>query len=292
MWQATVNDEFSVAGIGVHSGKLCCVTIRPALENSGILFVRSGEKFPADYRKVTSAIMSTRLSFEDGSSISTIEHLMAALYGCGISNALIETDDNEIPILDGSAKIFVEKVSEVGIKIQSVPRKILKILKTITVEDGEKKAIFSPAENFTIEMECDFTAKGLAMEKGSFSFRLDDAKILYGDILRSEFAKKIAPARTFGFMSDVEYLKKNNLALGASLDNSVVFDASGQPINEEGLRFFNEPVSHKILDALGDLSLSGYQIQGKYSAYCSGHKLNNMALHVLFSDPDNYMIFE
>ncbi len=286
MYQTTLESLFSVDGIGVHKGQECTVTVKPAEEDTGIVFYRSdkgetgfkNEKIEASYKNVINATMCTQVSNENQASIKTIEHLMAALYGMRISNAIIEVVGEEIPILDGSSLKFVELINHVGIRKQQKPRKILKIKKTIKVTDGDKFEEFVPYDGFVIESKCDFAAKGLQTEPVVFDFSKDD------------FVKEIASARTFGFVSEVEYIKKHNLALGASLKNTVVYNDNGVALNDEGLRFENESATHKVLDIIGDLSLSQYWIQGKMNSFCPSHKLNNILLRMLFSTPENYEI--
>ncbi len=286
MRQATLKDSFSMSGIGVHRGKNCSVTVKSADEDTGIVFFRSdkdgigfqNEKIIANYANVTSATMCTQISNENGASLKTIEHIMAALYGMRISNAIVEVRGEEIPILDGSSLQFVEKIKEVGIQQQSKPRRILKVLKKIEVTDGDKFEKIEPFNDFEINAECDFEAKGLKTDPVVFNFS------------KNSFSSEIAPARTFGFISEVEYIKKNNLALGASLKNTVVYNDEGIPLNDEGLRLENESAKHKVLDIIGDLALSQYWIQGRLDCFCPSHKLNNILLRMLFSSTKNYEI--
>ncbi|MDR2794769.1 MAG: UDP-3-O-acyl-N-acetylglucosamine deacetylase [Holosporaceae bacterium] len=273
MLQKTIASSVSLEGIGVHNGKTCCIKILPAPEDHGIIFARTdldgNNIIPANYKNVSGTTMCTMLSNEFGASVSVVEHLCAALYGLGVSNALVNVDGNEIPILDGSSEIFVREIMSVGLKEQSKAQKILKIEETVRVENGKKWSSLSPADRFEINLSCDFTKKGLKTTPFSYVFFQDD------------FSRKIAPARTFGFLEDVEYIRKNNFASGSSLENTVVFDSQGCVINESPLRFENEPIRHKILDIIGDLSLSQYLIIGRYDGFCSGHELNNMLLKKL-----------
>lgn len=284
--QATLKDSFSVSGIGVHKGQECTVSVKPAEEDTGIVFYRSNkeengvkkEKIEACYKNVINATMCTQISNENKASVKTIEHLMAALYGMKISNAVVEVIGEEIPILDGSSLKFIELINSVGIQEQRKLRKILKVNKTIKVTDGDKFEEFVPYDGFVINSNCDFTAKGLQTDPVVFDFE------------KNNFATEVAPARTFGFVSEVEYIKKHNLALGASLKNTVVYNDKGIALNDEGLRFENESATHKVLDIIGDLSLSQYWIQGKMNSFCPSHKLNNILLRMLFSTSDNYEI--
>lgn len=286
MQQATLKESFSVSGIGVHRGKDCSVVVKPAEEDTGVVFFRfdrddSGfrnEKIIPCYRNVANATMCTQISNENNAFLKTIEHLMAALYGMKISNAVIEVQGEEIPILDGSSLKFVEKINEVGIRKQSKPRKILKVRKKIKVTDGNKLEEIEPFDDFEINAKCDFEAKGLKTDPVVFNFS------------KNNFATEIAPARTFGFISEVEYVKKHNLALGASLENTVVYNDKGIPLNDDGLRFENESARHKVLDIIGDLALSQYWIQGRMNCFCPSHKLNNILLRMLFASAENYEI--
>lgn len=278
MFQATVKSSFSVEGIGVHSNATTKLTIHPAEINTGIIYKFNDEEILAKYDNVTDTSMSTKISNSNGTSIMTIEHLSAALYALGITNAIIDIDNNEMPIMDGSAKIFAEKFLAIGIQKQEAKVKLIKILKPVTVSINDKHVSLLPGDGFTLDVECNFSAKGLKTEREIFEFGKDD------------FITQIAPARTFGFMDEVEYVRARGLAKGSSLDNTVVFDKNGTPINEGGLRIPNEPARHKLLDAIGDLSLAGGLLQGKYEAYCPGHQLNNLLLRKLFSDNANYEI--
>ena len=283
MFQATINSSVFVKGIGVHTGNEFSVTLYPAEENSGIVFVRKDKpdienKIIADFRNVSDTTMCTSLSNQLGLKIFTIEHLMAALYGLGISNLLIETSGAEIPILDGSAVQWGEAISKVGIKKQSSKRKIIKILKKVRVEDNDRRATLAPAENFCVGVECNFKNRGL-----------ETSPIFY-DSSKDDFVESFSKARTFGFVADIEYLRKQNIAKGASLENTVVFDPQGQPLNNTSLRYHDEPVRHKVLDAVGDLYLCGGQLIGEYRSYCPGHKMNNLILRKLFESSENYEI--
>ena len=279
VFQSTLRDTVYVEGIGVHSGELCHAKIHPAEKDTGIVFVdeKTKKQVRANYKNVANSILCTKLIGDI--TVSTVEHVSSALYGLNITNAIIEVDNSEMPILDGSALEFVNKIAEVGTERQMAPRKALKIAKTIRLDDGDKWITFTPSDSLSINIKCDFSSKGLKTEPFKFDFSEDD------------YEAEIAFARTFGFFEDVDFLRKNNLALGASLDNTVVFDKNGKPLNKEGLRAENEPIRHKALDAIGDLAMSEYQIIGKYEAFCPSHKLNNMILRMLFSDTRNYEIF-
>lgn len=275
MHQATLKSEISIGGVGVHSGSSCSISVFPAPEDYGIVYVRkdveqSKSIIIANYKNVSSTTMCTRLSNQFGVGISVVEHLSAAFYALGITNAIVKADGEEIPLLDGSAMPFVKAILSVGIQTQSKEKKILKITKTIKVGDDKKWAALSPSDSFIINIECDFLAKGLRTSPFSYDSSIDN------------FEHDISAARTFGFFSDVEYLRKNNLAIGASLENTIVFDDSGIPINKNGLRYSNEPVRHKILDIIGDLSMAQCDIVGRYDGFCPGHQINNLLLIELF----------
>ncbi|GHU14002.1 UDP-3-O-acyl-N-acetylglucosamine deacetylase [Alphaproteobacteria bacterium] len=282
MIQKTIASPISIEGIGAHSGRKSRVNILPAPEDQGIIFVRTdvGEdnSISSDFANVSETTLCTRLSNKSGVSVSMVEHVSAALYGFQISNATIEVDGEEIPILDGSSAVFVKEITSVGIVAQSKKRKCLRILKNVKIGDEGRWSSLSPADRLVLNLSCDFSKKGLKTTPFSYDFS------------KGNFETEIAPARTFGFFDDVEYLRKNKLALGSSLENTVVFDAKGNAMNDDGLRFDNEPIRHKMLDIIGDLSLSGHMIIGQYDGVCSGHTLNNMLLHALFSSPQSYTI--
>ncbi|MDR1375520.1 MAG: UDP-3-O-acyl-N-acetylglucosamine deacetylase [Holosporaceae bacterium] len=282
MFQATLGAPFFVEGCGVHSGNPCSVSAFPASEDHGLIFVRQdlGENniIEASYKNIYEIAMCTKLSNAHGLAVSTVEHLLAAFAGFGIANAILKVSGEEIPILDGSAAPFAHSILSTGIKKQPSKRKVLKVLKYLQVEDDFRWVSLSPDDNFSVHISCDFKKNGLETRPASFDFSKDD------------FAKEIAPARTFGFLADVEFLRKNNLARGATLENTVVFDEKGLPLNADKLRFPDEPMRHKILDIIGDLSLSGYQILGKFEGFCPSHKMNHQILETLFENPNNFAI--
>jgi UDP-3-O-[3-hydroxymyristoyl] N-acetylglucosamine deacetylase len=282
MLQATLDSRVRIEGIGVHSGSLCEVSVIPAPENSGIVFLAKNKRedciIKASHRHLEEVPMCTKLSNGIDFSVSTVEHLLAALYGVGISNAIIQIRGIEIPLLDGSAQPFIDKFLAVGIKQQSRKRKALRIYKTIKVQNDVGWASLSPSssDSFSIRIECDYTKYGLQTEPLSFDFATDD------------FLSEIAPARTFGFLADAELLKKNNLARGATVNNTIIFGSYGSPINDKKLKFPDEPVRHKILDIVGDMVLAEYIIFGKLDAFCPSHKINHMLLKALFETPYCY----
>ncbi|GHU18890.1 UDP-3-O-acyl-N-acetylglucosamine deacetylase [Alphaproteobacteria bacterium] len=282
MIQKTIASAISVEGIGAHSGMKSRINILPASKDSGIVFIRTDadrdNSIAANFANVSETTLCTRLSNKSGVSVSMVEHILAALYGFQISNAIIEVNEEEIPILDGSSDIFAREIASVGTVAQSKKRKCLKILKNVKIGEEDRWSSLSPADHLILNLSCDFSKKGLRTTPFSY------------DLFQDDFATEIAPARTFGFFEDVEYLRKNNLALGSSLENTIVFDANGNALNDGGLRFDDEPIRHKMLDLIGDLSLSEYMIIGQYDGFCSGHKLNNMLLHALFNSPQSYTL--
>ena len=280
MFQSTLKLAVSFGGIGIHSGNRCCVFVSPAPEDAGIIFHRKKDRIPASYGNVLETTMCTILAGTHGANVATVEHLSAAMYGLGITNAVITVEGDEIPILDGSALPFVKAFVASGIEKQQKKFRILNVLKTVKVQEGEKWASIGPSDSFRINVECDFSVKGLKTTPCEFDFSSGD------------FANEISPARTFGFFSDVEFLRKNHLALGASLDNTIVFDNNGCSINEDGLRLPNEPIRHKVLDVIGDLSLAQCNIKARFDSFCPSHKINNVILRALFEKSDNYEILE
>ncbi|MDR2766206.1 MAG: UDP-3-O-acyl-N-acetylglucosamine deacetylase [Holosporaceae bacterium] len=280
MLQATLKDAVYAEGVGAHSGDFCDITIMPASEDFGVIFVRGDLDedcyVKANYANIEETPLCTRLSNKTNFSVSTVEHLLAALYGIGVSNAFVQSNGGEIPMLDGSSIQFVEKVLNVGVKEQSSRRKILKITETVRVEEDSSWVSLSPAESFSINIECDYTKHGLMTSPLSFNFATGD------------FVKEIAPARTFGFFADAEFLRKNNLARGVSLENALVFGEHGYLINDKKLRFHDEAMRHKILDVIGDLSLSGCLIQGRFDGFRPSHRINHLLLRAVFKSFDNY----
>jgi UDP-3-O-[3-hydroxymyristoyl] N-acetylglucosamine deacetylase len=271
-------------GVGAHSGNLCSISIMPAETDNGITYVtKENSVITANYRNVTDTKMCTCISNSQGACVSLVEHLSAAFYGLGVSNAVVHMNDcSEIPIMDGSALPFVNAIISVGLQKQSASRKKIRILKNVKVGDEKRYAELSPvdpcADSLIISVTCDYSARNLVAEPFSF----DESK--------DNFIEDIAPARTFGFFADVEYLRKHNLAKGSSLENAVVFDNDGKVMNEDGLRYHNEHVRHKILDVIGDLSLTQYKVVGKYDGFCPGHAINNILLLTLFGDSSNFDI--
>ena len=281
--QKTINETISIEGVGLHTGELVNMKINPAGPNTGIVFKRIDLKnnnyvVPGIFN-VSNANFCTTISNEFGVKVSTIEHLMAALFGKGIDNALIEIDSQEVPILDGSAKEFVEKINLAGIKESSTPIKIIKIEKKVSLKDGSK---FISIEPNKISLDIDFEIK---YENPLIGNQRNSIKVYETDLT------EIYNSRTFCLFEDVEKLKKMNLAKGGSLENAVVVK-DNKILNEGGLRNNKEFVNHKILDCIGDLYLSGYKIIGKIICSQGGHKLTNQLLREVFQNKDNFTIVE
>jgi UDP-3-O-[3-hydroxymyristoyl] N-acetylglucosamine deacetylase len=284
--QTTLADRISLDGIGVHSGSPVRITLHPSESSSGIVFLRTGlpggqERMIRARREAVGATeLCTVIGEPSGASVSTIEHLMAALWGMGVDNVLVEIDGPEVPIMDGSSAVFVDAIDQVGLDELAASRKYVKVLKPVRFEHGRSWAELTPrATGFGLDVEIDFPTPLIGRQR----------RVL--DLSATSFRTEIARARTFGFMKDVEFLWKKNLALGASLENTVAL-GDDRVINPEGLRFPDEFVRHKILDAIGDLALAGAPLQATYKAYCPGHKINAMMLEHLFADKSAYAIVD
>ena len=281
--QKTIKQNISISGIGLHSGINANLTIKPAKPNTGILFKRIDIKdnnivIPNVFN-VSSAVLCTTISNEYGASVSTIEHLMGALYGMGIDNALIEIDNKEVPILDGSAKIFIDAINKAGIESSEVPIKIIKIEKKVSYIDGKKSITIEPNK---ISLDIDFELK---YENKLIGNQRNLVKVYESDLT------EVYNSRTFCLFEDVEKLKEMGLAKGGSLENAVVVKED-QILNESGLRNDKECVNHKILDCMGDLYLSGYKIIGKIICSQGGHKLTNDLLRKVFENKENFSLIE
>ncbi len=281
--QKTLKNSFVIDGIGLHSGNEVHMEVKPAAPNAGIIFKRTDLKnnnyvVPGVYN-VSSAILCTTISNENGVSVSTIEHLMGALYGMGIDNALIEINAEEVPILDGSAKTFVNEINKSGIEISDTPIKIIKIEKKITFNDGKKSISIEPSK---ISLDIDFEIK---YDNPLIGTQRNLVKVYENDLT------DIYNSRTFCLFEDVEKLQLMNLAKGGSLENAIVVKES-KILNKEGLRNDKEFVNHKILDCMGDLYLSGYKLIGKVICSQGGHKLTNQLLRRVFSNNENFSIIE
>lgn len=278
--QTTLKSSLSFSGVGVHSGKAATVTLKPAPVDHGLVFAvktaRGFDIIPAQFSRVSTVKNATALGGDKGTSLCTVEHVLAALAGLGIDNCRIEVIGGEIPVLDGSSAIFVDAIRRSGISQQSRSKNFLKILKRIEVSNGASFASLEPFNAaFHIDVEIDFKEQAIGRMRYA------------ADVTPVQFEKDVAAARTFGFLSQQEEMIAKGLALGASIDNTVIFDGNAI-LNEGGLRFNDEMVRHKWLDALGDLTLAGGTIIGKYTSYRGGHALNVMILETLFSDPTNY----
>jgi UDP-3-O-[3-hydroxymyristoyl] N-acetylglucosamine deacetylase len=276
--QTTLKDHVTVAGIGVHSGAPANLTLHPAEANTGIVFLRSGAEGRADrelqanYRSVTATEFATVLGDHNGPAVSTTEHVLAALHGCGIDNAVVEVDGPEVPIMDGSAAPFVTAIDQAGIVAQTEQRRYIQVLKTIRVSKGESHGELRPhLRGLRIETEIEFDHPLIGRQTVAM------------DVEPDVFRRDLARARTFGFMRDVSKLWSAGYALGASLDNTVVV-AEDRVLNAEGIRFPDEFVRHKAVDAIGDLALAGAPIIGAYRSVRGGHKLNHAVLSALMAD--------
>jgi UDP-3-O-[3-hydroxymyristoyl] N-acetylglucosamine deacetylase len=282
--QTTLDEEVVLTGIGVHSAAPVTVVLHPAEANSGLTFyVANGEGGPAvlhaDFRSVTNVTLCTVLGNADGAMVATVEHLLAALRGMGVDNADVEVDGSEAPIMDGSAEPFVEAIREAGVRELDEPRRFIRILKPVRVEEGAAYAEFTPYDGFRIDVEIDFPTPLVGRQRVAM------------DLTPANFRRELSRARTFGFMKDVKQLWATGRALGASLDNTVVL-GDDRVINPEGLRYADEFVRHKALDAVGDLALAGAPLLGAFRSYRGGHKLNNMVLHALYKDQDSWAVVE
>ena len=281
--QKTVNNSLSIKGIGLHTGEPVNIKINPAEPNTGIVFKRTDLNnnnyiIPSVFN-VTNTSFCTTVSNEFGAKVSTVEHLLGALFGLGVDNALIEIDSQEVPILDGSAKEFVEKINLSGIKSSNVPIKIIKIQKKISIKDGTKTMSIEPNKiSLDIDFEIKYNNELIGTQRNLINVYEEDLSEIYN-------------SRTFCIYEDIERLKKMNLAKGGNLDNAVVVK-DNKVLNEGGLRNNKEFVNHKILDCMGDLYLSGYKIVGKVCCSQGGHKLTNQLLREVFQNKDNFKIIE
>jgi UDP-3-O-[3-hydroxymyristoyl] N-acetylglucosamine deacetylase len=274
--QRTIKTAIRATGVGLHSGRKVYMTLRPAAENSGITFRRvdldTPVDIPADPRLVGETMLGTTL-IKDGVKVATVEHLMSALAGLGIDNLNVDLSAPEVPIMDGSAGPYIFLLQSAGIEEQNAPKKFIRIKKKIRVEDGDKWAQLTPFNGFKVNFEISFNHP-------VFNKLSRDASI---DFSSTSFLKEVSRARTFCFLRDVEALRAHNLTLGGSMDNAIVLD-DYRILNEDGLRYANEFVIHKILDAIGDVYLLGHSLIGEYSAFKSGHDLNNKLLRALLDD--------
>ena len=270
--QRTLASKINASGVGLHTGKKVSLTLMPADADAGITFIRTdthSNPIKASFDNVNDTRLQTSLSNNEV-RISTVEHLLSALAGLGIDNATIKLDGPEVPIMDGSARPFVFMIQSAGIKEQDAPKKFIKVIKPIEVRQNEKWARIEPFDGFKVAFTIDFNHP--AFDNSSQSSEIDFSSVSY--------LSQVSRARTFGFVRDIENLRKYNLALGGSVNNAVVID-DYRVVNDEGVRFQDEFVKHKILDAIGDLYLLGHGLIGAFSAYKSGHHLNNLLLREL-----------
>jgi len=278
--QRTIKQEINCRNIGLHSGRKVGMTIKPAGVDEGIVFIRRDlpdkTRIKADFQNVRDTILATTIGL-NGATVSTVEHLLSAFCGMGVDNAIVEVDAPEIPIMDGSSLPFVNLLKDVGTEIQSKYKKMLVIMKPVSIADRDGTAMFLPSPEFKITYDIDFDHPIIGRQMYHMTF---------SDVV---YERDICSARTFGFLKDVEYLQAKGLALGGSLKNAVVLDDQ-KVINKEGLRCNDEFVKHKILDAIGDLSLLGMPIIGHFIAYKSGHRLNNLLLKELMAHKDCWKI--
>jgi UDP-3-O-[3-hydroxymyristoyl] N-acetylglucosamine deacetylase len=274
--QRTLKNSIRATGVGLHSGEKVFMTLRPAPVNTGIVFQRVDLPVPqtvnADARLVGDTMLGTSL-IENGVRIATVEHLLSAMAGVGLDNAFVDLSAAEVPIMDGSAAPFVFLLQSAGIVEQNALKKFARIKKTVRVEDAEKWAQFEPYEGYKITMTIDFNHPVFKTHSQSASV----------DFSTTSYMKEVSRARTFGFMRDIEMLRAKDLTLGGSLDNAIVLD-DFRVLNEDGLRYEDEFVRHKILDAIGDLYLLGYGLIGAFSGFKTGHGLNNQLVRALMAD--------
>lgn len=276
MFQRTLKRPVRFSGVGLHSGALITMTLEPAPEDHGIVFIRTDKRgeeavIPASWDNVVDTRMCTVVGNAFGVTVGTVEHLMGALRGCEIDNAIVTVDGAEISIMDGSAAPFVEAIDSVGTVEQTAPRQYLRILKPVSLREGDKSVALFPSERSSFSLDIDFDSAVIRRQSAAFD--------LNGLIFRGD----ISQARTFGFVHEVDALQKMGLARGASLDNAIAISGDGI-LNEDGLRFDDEFVRHKILDAVGDTYLAGAPILGRFVGHRSGHALNNKLLRALFAD--------
>ena len=281
--QKTIKKPISFKGVALHSGNMVSMEIKPSRPNTGIVFVRTDLKnnnlvIPGIFN-VSSAIFCTTISNDYGVNVSTIEHLMGAFYGMGIDNATVEVDGDELPILDGSAKLYVDAITDAGIEISNSPIKVIKIEKKTSLEEREKFISLEPSKlSLDIDFEIKYNNPLIGTQRNLVKVYEDDLSNVFN-------------SRTFCLYEDIDKLKKMNLAKGGSLDNAIVVN-NKKIINEEGLRNKLEFVNHKILDCMGDLYLSGYKIIGKIICSHGGHKLTNQLLRKVFENDENFSIIE
>ncbi len=279
--QRTINKMVKARGVGIHSGKQVNLTLIPAKPDHGVVFKRmdaGGKEVHAHSAFVNEVVLSTGLESQ-GVKVSTVEHLMSALSALGIDNVMVELDSFEVPIMDGSSAAFIFLIQSAGIEEQDAPKRFIVVKDTVRVENGESWAQVGPYNGFKVTLEIDFEHKKVKESGQKLSI----------DFSEQSYLKEISRARTFGYLRDVETLQKQNLALGASIDNAIAL-TDDDILNEDGLRFHNEFVKHKILDIVGDLFLLGSNFIGYYEGYKTGHMLNDQLLSAILSQPEAYIV--
>lgn len=284
--QRTLKKEVSATGVGLHNGEKVTLTLKPAAVDTGIVFRRTDLPGAPEIQAKPEAVRDTRMCSaleHNGARVATVEHLMSALAGLGVDNVIVELTASEIPIMDGSSGPFIFLLQQAGIVEQNSPKKFIKIKKTVEVKEGDKWVKFEPYHGFKMDFTIDFAHP--VFEQSGKNVKIDFADNTY--------IKEISRARTFGFMHEVEYLRANGLARGGSLDNAIVLDEY-RILNSDGLRYDDEFAKHKVLDAIGDLYMLGHPILGAFTAYKSGHALNNALLRALLADTKawEYVAFE
>jgi UDP-3-O-[3-hydroxymyristoyl] N-acetylglucosamine deacetylase len=287
-YQKTLGNKVSCVGVGLHTGIMINLSLSPGAENTGVVFIRTdikdkNNRVEACYKNVSNTLLGTTLCNESGVMVATIEHLMAALWGCGIDNCVVELDGPEIPIMDGSSEPFVFLIECAGVIEQGKTRKVIEVLKEVRVSEGDGAdsgyISISPAEGFSVGLEIDFGDSVISNQKVTFDAR---------DV---SFKSDLCRARTFGFEHEVDMLRSKGLAKGGSLENAIVVGKDGV-LNKDGLRYSNEFVRHKVLDCIGDVYLAGGHLKGHLHGFKSGHALNNKLLHKFFEDTDAWRIVQ
>lgn len=281
--QHTLKNAVTISGIGLHSGAVVTMRLLPATADHGIVFMRTDRDgdniIPARWDHVVDTRLCTVIGNASGATVGTIEHVMAALRGCGVDNLLIEIDGAEVPVMDGSSAPFVEAIDDAGVQVQAAPRRAIRILKEVVVEEEGKRVRLSPAQGSVFAGQIDFRHPVIGSQ-------FYETRLVNGN-----FRHELSEARTFGFLEEVEALRAIGLVRGGSTDNAIVLD-KGRVLNDEGLRFSDEFIRHKLLDAVGDLFLAGGPILGAYEGYRAGHALNNAILRKLFADRDAWKMVD
>ena len=280
--QRTLKNSISATGVGLHTGSKVYLTLRPAAANTGVVFRRVDFDEPVEIKACAENVGETNLSttlVKDGVRVSTVEHLLSAMAGLGVDNAYVDLSAAEVPIMDGSAGPFVFLIQSAGIEEQNAPKRFIRILRKVAVQDGDKAACFEPFDGFKVSFAIEF-------DHPVFKQCVNHASL---DFSTTSFVKEVSRARTFGFTRDLERLRANNLALGGNVDNAIVVD-DFRVLNEDGLRYRDEFVKHKVLDAIGDLYLLEHSCIGAYRGYKSGHELNNRLLSRLLRTRDAWEV--